>query len=102
MKLAIHLEVPTEQEEYSLEDRIEDCMERVEFGTDPEAYMFLRKVNNHLANKFNCGKCSERGRQILSKLTPFMAKHGLHDPRGVTLAEGLLTNPDYRKERDDD
>ncbi len=101
LKLAIHLEVPKEPEyKPSLMEKVEDCMAKVEYGTDREAYNYLRRVNEHCVKCYKSGKKNEKITKLLGILTPFMAKHGLQDPRGINLIEQFLTNPEYECEEE--
>jgi hypothetical protein len=96
IKVSIQLQMPKEQHKpESLMDRIDHAMECLEYQTDRQAYQFLRKVNNCAVKCYNAGKKSPKILEILKKLTPFMAKHGLHDPEGVELANEFVTNPEY-------
>jgi len=100
MKLSINLEMPQEPEyKPSLMEKIEDCMERVEFGSSPEAYNFLRKVINCATKCYRAGKRSDKLHELLGKLTPFMSAHGMEDHRGMDLVSEYVSNPDY-KEKD--
>ena len=96
IKLAIHLEVPKEPEyKPSLEEKVKCCMDKVEYGTDRESYNYLRRVNEHLVKCYEAGKKTDKVKHLLGLLTPFMAKYGLQDPRGINLIEEFLTNPEY-------
>lgn len=93
LKISVSLQMPEKPEpQITLEDRVDDAMETLEYGANKQAYEFLRKVNNCLAEKFNKGKRCERSIAILKKITPFLAKHGLQDPNGVILANELVTD----------
>lgn len=102
LKLSIDLEMPQEQDyKPSLMEKVQDCMEQVEFGDSPEAYHFLRQVNNCAVKCYKAGKKSPKLHELLGILTPFLAKHGLEDWRGIELIDGYVTNPDYQEEESD-
>jgi hypothetical protein len=100
IKLSLQLSMPdSSSKPESLMDRVEDAMEALEYGTDRNAYKFLRKLNNCAVNCYKDGKRSPKLIEILKLLTPFMAKHGLHDPEGVEFVNEFITNPEYASER---
>lgn len=96
VKLAIQLEVPSAKQrepEYTLEDKICDCMEQIEYGVDSkEPYEFLKKVTAKLTDRYRNKKCN-KSEKLLRKLVPFMTEQGLHDPTGMNIAEELITSP---------
>jgi hypothetical protein len=84
MKISVQIEMPKQLEhKETIQDRVKHAMECIEYGTDPAAYQFLRRVNNCLVKCYEAGKTSPKMLELLKELQPFMAKHGLHDPRGV-------------------
>jgi len=102
LKLSINLELPKEPEyKSSLEERVTDAMERVEYGGDPAAYHFLRKVITCATRCHREGKRSEKLHKLLGLLTPFMASHAMEDWRGLDLVEGYVTNKDYKEDCDE-
>lgn len=97
LKLSISLSLPKEPEyKTDLIQKIKDCMEQVEYGSSPEAYQYLRCLNQKCVKLHRCGKRSDKLHTVLGMLTPFLAKHGLEDWRGLDLVEEYVTNPDYR------
>jgi len=100
-KLAINLEMPKEPEyKPSMLEIVEDCMARVEFDNDHNAYKKLRQINNCAAKCHRAGKRSDKLHALLGLLSPFMAKHGLQDPKGVDIIDEYVTNPDYLDRED--
>lgn len=90
--------MPTEPEyKESLIDKVKDCMEKVEYGGDREAYMFLRNVTNCITKCYKAGKRSDKLHELLGLLTPFMANHAMEDWRGIELIEEYVTNVDYKE-----
>ncbi len=90
--------MPTEKEyKPTLMEKVQDCMEQVEYGNSPEAYNFLRKVNQCLVHCHRAGKRSDKMHELLGILTPFLYRYGLEDWRGLELVEEYLTNPDYEQ-----
>lgn len=103
IKLSVSLQLPTEKDRaLTLEERVEDALECLEYRADKQAYEFIKKVNNCLAKKFNEGKRCPRSIRILKQLTPFLAKHGLQDPSGVILANELVTDREFNEEETND
>lgn len=102
LKLSIDLTLPMEQEyKPSLDERLEDAMERVEFEDCKESYKFIKCLNKCLVHCWNKGHKTPVIHEMLGKVTPFLAKHGLEDASGLELIEEFVTNPEY-KEREND
>lgn len=102
IKLAISLSIPKEREyKQDLIEKVKDCMEQVEYGSSPEAYHYLRCLNAKCVELHRCGKRSDKLHTLLGLLTPFLAKHGLEDWRGVELIEEYTTNSDYEADNNE-
>jgi len=103
LKLSINLEMPQEPEyKPDVISKMEDCMERVEFGDDQGAYEYLRRLLNCSSKCHKMGKRSEKLHKVLGILTPFMLKYGLEDIKGLELVDGYATNPDYNEDANDE
>lgn len=101
LKLLLELELPQEPEyRPTLLERVESCMEQVEYGNSPRAYHFLKKVNDCAVKCYRAGKRSDKLSELLGILTPFLAKHAAEDWRGVDLIEEFVTNPEYKDKQD--
>ena len=100
IKLALDIGTPEKDDKLSIEEKMLDCMERVEYGTDREAFKYLKRLNNYLICKYKDGKCNDKMNSLLSKLTPFMSEYGLSS--GVDLIAPMVTNPDYKKDTDEE
>jgi hypothetical protein len=98
IKLSINLEVPKEPEyKESLMERVDAALESLEYGTDREAYLFLRNLNNCLAKCYRNGKRSDKADELLKKLVPAMGKYGLQDIEGVDLLDDHMFTKEDNK-----
>jgi hypothetical protein len=102
LKLSISLEMPKEKEyKPTLMERVEAAKEKIEYGlTDRNAYSFLRGVYNCASKCYKENKKTPKVLEILKTLTSFMAKHGLHDAKGVDLVSEFVNNPEYEEDND--
>lgn len=99
LKLSVSLELPKEPEyKPDIMDKVSDCMERVEYGDDPGAYTYLRKLLAFATKCHHEGKRGDKLHKILGILTPFMLRYGLEDLRGLDIINGYATNPDYQED----
>lgn len=79
-----------EEGKLSIEERVRDAIDMVESGHESRRdWEFLRRLNNAIMKKYNCGKCNERMLNILMTLQPIMEKYGQYDHEGVIQAPEL-------------
>ena len=103
LKLSISLQMPTEKEyKPSIEERVDDALERLMYDGCQTSYNFLRRLNSCLVKCWKSGHKSDQIHRLLGLVTPAMVKYGLEDVKGLELIEPFVTNPDYKEDNDED